>query len=235
LKPKTPLLPLGIAGQVALLSGVLALVMLASRPLLPAVAALCILLTLAGFQPPEPRRLLHPRRLLLLLLLALPPLFLLGPRNAHWHRLHYSATGAATAMQIALRFTVVMLAVEGFTRTLSISELAGFLERLGLRGLGFSLGVALNLLPALQNSSQTTWHALQMRGGLRKQKRRALSYLVITILSNTLRRAEAIALAAEARAFTPQRARAWPITRRPLDKWLAASLLAALLTLLIYQ
>ena len=232
-KKRSPLLPLGVLGQVALFLGALALVMLAPPRWLPAVAAGSVLLLLTGFRLPDRQRLLHPRRLLLLALLAAPPLFFLGQRDARWHGLAYSSTGAATSLQILLRFLVVMLAVEGFTRSVSISELAGLFERIGLKGLGFSLGVALNLLPALQSSSQNAWQALKMRGGFRRKKVRALNYLLTTILSGALRRAEEIALAAEARAFTPERTRAWPISSQPLDKWLAAGLaLAAGLLLL---
>jgi len=92
-----------------------------------------------------------------------------------------------------------------------IVALAGLLERFGLHGLGFSMGVALNLLPALQQSSTHAWYSLKMRGGLRKQRWRGLQLLAITVVTNALRRAEEIALAAEARAFSPEKSRAMPI------------------------
>ncbi len=226
-------LPLGVVGRVSVLLGALAGVMLASPRQLPWVAALAALLLLLTFRYPSLARLLHPRRLLFLALLALPPLFFLGARDRALGPLPYSSQGLTAALQITLRFVVALMAVEGFASTVEISELAGLFEALGLKGLGFSLGVAFNLLPALQESSRVTWQALRMRGGLRRQKRRAAVYLLTTIFASALRRAEEIALAAEARAFSPERARPWPLTLRPADKWAAAGVLAGLLLLLL--
>jgi energy-coupling factor transporter transmembrane protein EcfT len=43
---------------------------------------------------------------------------------------------------------------------------------------------------------------------------------LITILANALRHSEQIVLAAEARAFTPEKSRAAPIRVGRLDRWL---------------
>ena len=75
-------------------------------------------------------------------------------------------------MQIALRILVVLVAIQGMTSSVDISSVAGLLERAGLHGLGFSVGVALNLLPGLLQSAQNAWRSLWMRGGLRKQRLR---------------------------------------------------------------
>jgi len=108
---------------------------------------------------------------------------------------------------------VILLAVEGLSRSVSIPEIAGLLERTGLRGLGFSVGVAVNLLPALQQSARNAWYSMRMRGGLRRNRWRGVQLLVVTIISNALRRAEEIALAAEARAFSPEHPRKQPLRR----------------------
>jgi energy-coupling factor transporter transmembrane protein EcfT len=86
--------------------------------------------------------------------------------------------------------------------------LAGLVGRFGLHGLGFSLGVAMNLRSIRG-----------MRYGLRKQRWRGLQLLMMTIVTNALRRADEVALAAEARAFSPDRARPLPVQRGRLD-WL---------------
>ena len=93
-------------------------------------------------------------------------------------------------------------------------------ERAGLQGLGFSLGVAANQLPNLRQSSTNAWHSLRMRGGMRAQWWRGLQLLLLTILTNALRRSEDIVLAAEARAFRPDCSRAAPLRIGRLDWWL---------------
>jgi energy-coupling factor transporter transmembrane protein EcfT len=231
---RLPTLPLGVAGRVAVFLWALLMVMLTPARALPWVAILCLLVLFFSGQGPVPDRLFHPRRLALLALMALPPLFLLGARDRQLWGVAYSSTGAVTAMQIALRFLVVMAAVDGFTRSVEVSELAGLFERLGLKGLGFSLGVALNLLPALQQSSLNAWQALHMRGGFRRQRWRALGYLLVTVITGALRRAEEIALAAEARAFSPDSIRAWPITISPWDGWVIGAAVVSLVVVVFW-
>jgi len=167
--------------------------------------------------------LLRLRWLLMVGLLALPPVFLLGEVDTSILGVGLSSEGLLAGTQIAMRFVVVMVAVAGFTSTVDIAAMAGLLERFGLQGLGFCLGVALNLLPALQQSATNAWRSLWMRGGLRRQRWRGLRLLLVTVVSNALRRAEEIALAAEARAFTPECARPMPIQVGRLD-WLVTAL-----------
>jgi energy-coupling factor transporter transmembrane protein EcfT len=56
-----------------------------------------------------------------------------------------------------------------------------------------------------------------MRGGLRRQRWRGIRLLLLTIISNALRRTEEIALAAEGRAFCPVQCRAMPLRTGSLD------------------
>ena len=120
----------------------------------------------------------------------------------------YSTQRLSSAVQMTLRAVVILLAVDGFSSRVEIGEVAGLIERLGLRGLGFSIGVAFNLLPFLRLAATSTWHSLWMRGGLRAKRIRGLQLLFMTVITNALRRGEEIAVAAEARAFTPERSRA---------------------------
>ena len=154
-----------------------------------------------------------------MLLLAAPSLFFLGELDSTFRGFHYSSEGLQVGLQIAARFVVVLVAVQGFTSTVDITALAGLLERFGMQGLGFSIGVALNLLPYMQQSSIHAWQSLRMRGGLRRRWWHSLRLLVITTVTNALRRAEEVALAAEARAFSPENARPLPVHKGSLD-WL---------------
>jgi energy-coupling factor transporter transmembrane protein EcfT len=204
-------LSLGTIGYLVLFLWCLGMVMLASIEQMPIVACVCIVVAVLLF-PLSPHRLFHWRFLVFMLLLAIPPIFFSGEIDRSLFGVSYSSEGIRISLQIALRFIVVLIALNGLTGSVEITAIAGLLERLGLQGLGFSMGVALNLLPSLQQSSLNAWHSLWMRGGLRRQRWRGLRLLILSIVSNALRRAEEIALAAEARAFSPDRSRALPIT-----------------------
>lgn len=137
--------------------------------------------------------------------LAIPPLFFLGDLDRSLLGIPYSYMGLTSSLQIMLRIVIVLITVDGFTSSVDIASIAGLLERFGLRGLGLSMGVALNQLPSFQASALNTWHSLWIRGGLRRQRWRGIRLLLLTIISNALRRSEEIALAAEGRAFSPSR------------------------------
>ena len=212
----------GPIGHLAIFFWSLAMVMLVPVDRLVGTAVLCLVVA-AIFYPHAFRRILRLRFLVMLALLVLPPLFLLAEN------------GDQLALQIGLRFVVVLTAVDGFTHAVDVVQIAGLLERLGLRGLGFSLGVALNLLPSLQQSSIHAWQSLRMRGGLRQKKWRGLRLLVVTIITNALRRAEEIALAAESRAFSPDTCRPAPLPIKPLDRVLLPATLLCLLAAVLLR
>lgn len=218
---RSPLM-LGIYGHLAIFAWMIGAVMLVSGGTAAITAGVCLAVAVAIYPGTLPR-LLRWRWLIWLLLLVLPTVFLLGERDSVWMGVRYSQEGLAAGVQITARFVVVLIAVQSFTSAVDVATLAGLLERFGLRGLGFSLGVAMNLLPSLQESAQHAWYALRMRGGLRKQRWRGLQLLIMTIVTNALRRADEVALAAEARAFSPEHTRPLPVRRGSLD-WLPIAL-----------
>ena len=225
---------IGSIGYLAIFIWSLGMIMLTPQEYIPAVAALCILVTVLLF-PLSPQRLFHWRWLVFMLLLSLPTIFLLGEMDRSFLGVNYSSEGLSAGLQIALRFIVVLIAVNGLTGSVEITAIAGLLERFGLQGLGFSMGVALNLLPSLQRSSINAWHSLWMRGGLRRQRWRGLRLLIFSIVTNALRRAEEIALAAETRAYSPDRSRPIPIALGSWD-WVVMFLaLGSLVTIMILR
>jgi energy-coupling factor transporter transmembrane protein EcfT len=209
-------------------------IMLAPQEYTPIAAVACIMVSVLLF-PLNFHRLFHWRWLFFMLLLSLPPVIFLGEVDRSILGVGYSSEGLLAGLQIALRFIVVLIALNGFTGSVEISAIAGLLERVGLQGLGFSMGVALNLLPSLQQSSINAWHSLWMRGGLRRQRWRGLRLLVFSIVSNALRRAEEIALAAEARAFSPECSRALPIVVGNLDWFIIFLALGSFVAMLILR
>jgi energy-coupling factor transporter transmembrane protein EcfT len=157
----------------------------------------------------------------------------LGPHDLRAGPVAVSSAGLAAGLWMAVRALAILIATRGLAVSTSPGELAALLERVGLRWLGFTLGVAVNLLPELERSSRRTWDTLRMRGGLRHRRRAALRLATLTVMSNALRRAEEIAVAAEARGFGLDRPRALPLRRGRLDIPVAAvlTLLVALLAL----
>ncbi|RPJ40795.1 MAG: hypothetical protein EHM21_14115, partial [Chloroflexi bacterium] len=155
---------LGTVGYLVIFAWSLGMVMLAPPQRLLLAGALCTLVAAAVY-PRSFRRLMRPRWLVMIILLALPPVFFLGEMDSSLWGISYSSEGLTSSLQIMLRILVVLVAVDGFTSSVDIASIAGLLERFGLRGLGFSMGVALNLLPSLQTAAINTWHSLWMRGG----------------------------------------------------------------------
>ena len=123
----------------------------------------------------------------------------------------------AEGARLFVRALVIMVAVNGFAGAVSIAEIAAFFERAGVRGLGFALGVAANLLPILQQTVRSTWDSMRMRGGFRRHRRHHLRLFLTTLVYTTLRRAEVIALAAETRAYAPEKSHPAPLPRGTLD------------------
>jgi energy-coupling factor transporter transmembrane protein EcfT len=225
---------LGTPGYLVIFAWSLGMVMFVPAQRLVLAGGLCFLVATLVY-PRSFRRLMRTRWLAMIALLAIPPVFFLGdPDRSLWF-IRYSSEGLTSSLQIILRIIVVLVAVDGFTGAVDIASIAGLLERFGLCGLGFSMGVALNLLPSLQSAAINTWHSLWMRGGLRAQRWRGIRLLLLTIITNALRRTEEIALAAEGRAFFPEQTRAMPLRSGSLDRVVAVgAVILALCFFLIF-
>ena len=176
-----------------------------SGNLLPVVI---VLIFLCVIYPKSIRRLVQPRWLFTFaLFFSLNVLFGPGETDLWFWRIPFSSENLIAGLAMILRALVILIAADGLATSIDITEVAALFERIGFSGLGFSLGVAVNLFPNLRESIVATWHSLRMRGGLRSQWWRGLQLFSLTVLSNSLRRSEEIVLAAEARAFSPVRTR----------------------------
>lgn len=207
---------LGTAGHLSLFFWSLAAVFLVGGTR-TWVAALMVLAALGAIYPGTLRRSLRPRWLLLVAFMALPSLFLSGAPAVTLGPVSLSADGVQMGLRVVARALVILVAVDSFTTAVDVAALAAVFERAGLNGVGFALGVALNLLPILRDTATTTWHSLRMRGGFRRQPLRGLRFYLVTVVSSAIRRAGEIALAAEARAFSPERQRPAPLQASAYD------------------
>jgi energy-coupling factor transporter transmembrane protein EcfT len=182
----------------------------------------------AGLRP-----LLSGRVWLFLAFLVAPAALLAGPADWNIAGLPISRQGFEAGAQMGLRALAIVVAVSGFSASVSVSALSGLMERAGLKGFGFALGVAVNMLPTIQETVTNAFQALRMRGGFRRQRWQALRLLLVTVVVNSLRHAEDVVSAAEARAFSIDRMRPRPAGWRRADVALAGGLLVVGLTIVL--
>ena len=165
---------------------------------------------------------------LILSALALGPL-VLGAQKEEWDLawgwLHLSRAGFWMGLWMALRALCLTLAFSVALNALSVSQMARLFETVGLKGLGFALGVALNLLPTLQENATAAYHTLRLRGGFRRRPWQALKLFLVTVIANALRHSDDVVNAAAARAFEPTVRRGEPVRFRRADALLAVALL----------
>lgn len=226
ISPGAPKPLVGSLGHLSIFLWVLVMVLIPSltKGIILALFALGVLILI---YPAALKRLARPRWLVIFGILFLVNLFFGVSDQAPdltVFGLSFSSINILGSFQMTLRAAVILLAADGLSSSVNIIEVAGLLERSGLRGLGFSIGVATNLLPDLRQSGMNAWHGLRMRGGFRAQWWRGVQLLVITVFSNALHHAEQIVLAAEVRAFRPELSRHSPLRIGALDIWLTAGL-----------
>ncbi len=198
------------------------------------IAALAWLL--AAALHPAGFRVLRSRLLwLVLVLLVLPPLLVTEPRDIGLGAgLAVSSHAVALALTMVARALVIVVAAAGFAATVTVRGLADLLETAGLRGLGFSLGVAVHALPVARQTWSTSARALRLRGGFRQARVRDTMLLAMTVIGNSLRHADEVVEAATARGFAPERRRGTPPPRWRTDLiWIAVWAATAVLVIVV--
>jgi energy-coupling factor transporter transmembrane protein EcfT len=226
------MLPLGTAAHSWCLVSFLALAILTSG--LRSAVALAVIVVFAAVAAPSGLSVIRSARVWLFVgLLLLPMALLAGERDMALHGVRFSSEGLETGAQMAVRALSIIVAAGAFATSVSVGELAGLLERAGIKGVGFALGVGVNMLPTVQQAAATTWEALRLRGGFRRRRLAALRLLLVTVVVNSLRHADDIVCAAEARAFSVVSVRPLPLTAHHADIPVCAAVLAAALSLLL--
>lgn len=183
------------------------------------------------FYPAALRQLRRPRFWIFALFLVASGALLLGEGETQAPVFTFSAGGLETGAQMALRAVTVLLTVSGCVGAVGVSEMAALLERAGLQGLGFALGVAANMLPVIQETTHNAFSALRLRGGLRRRRLSALRLLLLTIIVNSLRYGDQVVVAAEARAFSPEWIGPLPLRWSPADLVVVGTLAALVVVL----
>jgi energy-coupling factor transporter transmembrane protein EcfT len=150
--------------------------------------------------------------------------FLIGEKDTSLLGVSLSSQGFWAGLWMALRALSVALAVGGFAYAVSVDKMARLFEVAGLKGLGFAVGVAFNLLPTLEETARNAYEAMRLRGGFQRERLQTLKMLLITVIVNSLRRGDEVVEAAEARAFRPDGPRQEPLPLGRVDLALVAVL-----------
>ncbi len=151
--------------------------------------------------PAALRPILNWRWPLLILMLILPSALWVGEPDGHILGIPYSPAGLTMGLEMACRATTIFLGVSALSQRVSVMQMARMLERVGMRDMGFAIGVGFHALPTLQKRFVTAYAAFRLRGGFRRQRWRGLQLLIVTVITGALRHAEEVLMAAEARAF----------------------------------
>ena len=200
----------------------LLIAMLPDKQLVPLLAVLLAFGLLGGGQGLAP--LTKVRFWIMILLIVGISSCVLGEPDLAWGWLTLSREGLEIGLRMALRAICLSLAFSVSVGRLSASEMARLFENARLKGLGFSLGVALNLLPVLTETIETAYHTLRLRGGLRRPLL-ALRLFLVTVISNALRYGDDVVKAASARGFDPATQRGGAALFRRADGVFALGLL----------
>lgn len=138
-------------------------------------------------------------------LFALSPLpfgaFLLGTRDLELLFLNLSAEGLARGALMSVRAVSLLLSFQFALRGLSVGRVIPLFHSKKLKGLGFALGVAYNMLGTLNEITLTVLWTLRLRGALRRHPLLSARLFVVTVVSAALRHGEDIVNAATARGF----------------------------------
>jgi len=148
---------------------------------------------------------------------------LIGEPDVALGPLRISRAGFTAGLEMAGRAFALTLAVGLGVASLSLSNAVAVFDRLGLRGLGFAVALAMNLLGTLREMATVTLQTIRLRGGMRRPWT-ALRLFLITTVANTLRYGDEVVDAAAVRAFDPSGGQPAPLPLRRAHLWLLVAL-----------
>lgn len=164
--------------------------------------------------------------------LLISPL-VLGEPDLQLGGLQLSTEGFWAGLWMVVRALSIALAASIVAGTVSVSEMAQIFEGMRMKGLGFAVGVATNMLPTVRETMETSYQSIRLRGGFRSQRLKTLRLLLVAVIAGSLRRGDDIVSAAEARAFDPNRSMQPSLSVTRNDILLATLILVLGLTLLL--
>lgn len=153
--------------------------------------------------------LVNPRLWILLVSIVFISGLVLGQPDLAWMGIErwigLSSEGLLAGLWMGTRAVCITLGFAGSLGALSVGEMSHLFERLGMKGLGFALGVALNMTSVVGDVISVAFHSMRLRGGFRRQRLRNCKRMLVAAISSVLRHGDDVVLAATARAFDPER------------------------------
>ncbi|HUS81590.1 MAG TPA: energy-coupling factor transporter transmembrane component T [Armatimonadota bacterium] len=213
----------GIIGALAVLAATL--VVVATLPTAGVASYAILLVGVSAWVAPAALRRMAGWRVLAVLL-ALGAVSWLGSSLAAASGAAAGEPPAALALHIVLRVGVILLAVGLVACSVPPDQFAAGLERLGLRGFGFALGVAANSLPLALESLRRTWWAVRLRRPYARGRLHAMRLAATTVITHLLVSADDTVASAMARGYDPARRSTPPVVVTGLDLGLAAAAVA---------
>ncbi len=104
------------------------------------------------------------------------------------------------SVKIAITGLVMFTWIFVLTSYTTPQDIAGFFARFGMKDIGVYVTIALNLVPIVVKSIETTYLAMKLRGGFRWSFRR-LNLFVITVFRNVILLAENLTIAIALEGF----------------------------------
>jgi energy-coupling factor transporter transmembrane protein EcfT len=122
--------------------------------------------------------------------------------NAEGHAVvSWNPRGILLGLRMLLRAMGIFIAAQIFAVRVPVLDLARLADAIGLRGFGFSLGVAFHMLPEVHVIARETGDALRLRGILRTHRLSAARQWIIAILVQLIQRSDEIVASARTRGF----------------------------------
>ncbi|SHE80197.1 energy-coupling factor transport system permease protein [Desulforamulus putei DSM 12395] len=190
-------------------------------------------LLLAGIPPGTYWRGLKPLWAILLIGLAIQSLTYPGEKLWQWGMLSVSREGFILGMKLSYRLSLLILSTMLLTMTTTPMNLTAALEKLlqplkkfgvPAHELAMMMTIALRFVPTLLEEAEAVMKAQQARGGSvstgnLNQRLRASVALLVPLLAGSIRRADELAMAMEARGYRGDtgRTRLKQFKYRPVD------------------
>lgn len=210
--------PVRLADATVVGAFLLVLLAAAMAPEWRVLASLALALVVALIVAPTAIfRALTDRSLPVLALLVPAAGLLLGEPDREVWGLALSGEGLSIGGRMLVRAAAILVGVYTLTYAVSIGTIAGLFERAGLTGIGFAFGVAVNVLPTVRDNFEQSLVAIRLRGGFRRQPLRSARALAVAVLVSTVRHAEEMVVAAEARGFRVGGSRPRPLGMKRRD------------------
>jgi energy-coupling factor transport system permease protein len=153
-----------------------------------------------------------------------------------------SLKGIMMGILLGFRIFVLILLMPTFIMTTTVNEMALGMVRLGLPyKIAFLATTSINMIPSLQDETKTIMEAQKMRGfavfeeGKFKDKMKAYPALAVPLVIGAMRRAQAMGVAMDARAFGASKHRTYRknLKMKRMD-WVCLVLMSLLAVVLVF-